>query len=60
MSKAATSSAAASKPASGGAEAPKDMTASDDEWEHMSRPQKWWMDAKALLYSWLKTGVEPL
>lgn len=38
----------------------QDMTASDDEWEHMSRPQKWWMEAKALLYSWLRTGVEPL
>jgi hypothetical protein len=37
-----------------------DATASDDEWAHMSRPQKWWMEARALLYSWLRTGVEPL
>lgn len=38
----------------------EDLSLSDDEWEHMSKPKKWWMEAKALLYSWLGTGVEPL
>lgn len=38
----------------------REESVSDDEWAHMSAPQKWWMEAKAVLYSWLKTGVEPL
>lgn len=33
---------------------------SDDEWEHMPKTQKWFMELKNALYSWLKTGVEPL
>ncbi|PSC70467.1 hypothetical protein C2E20_6157 [Micractinium conductrix] len=38
----------------------REESASDDEWAHMSKPLKWWMEAKAVLYSWLRTGVEPL
>ncbi|KAI3426270.1 hypothetical protein D9Q98_008645 [Chlorella vulgaris] len=39
---------------------PREASQSDDEWEHMPAPKKWLMEAKALLYSWLRTGVEPL
>lgn len=38
----------------------REGSVSDDEWAHMSTPKKWYMEAKALLYSWLGTGVEPL
>ena len=34
--------------------------AADEEYSHMGRVQKWLMEAKAALYAWLKTGVEPL
>ena len=27
---------------------------------HMSAPAKWFFELKAFLYSWLRTGVEPL
>ena len=30
----------------------------DDEYAHMNPVAKWVMEAKAALYSWLKTGVE--
>jgi hypothetical protein len=33
---------------------------SDEEYKNMGRVQKWVMEAKAALYAWLKTGVEPL
>lgn len=32
----------------------------NEEYENMSKVQKWLMEAKNALYSWLKTGVEPL
>lgn len=38
---------------------PRALT-SDDEWEAMPAPKKWYMELKAVLYSWLGTGVEPL
>ena len=34
--------------------------AADDEYAHMGRLEKLFMEAKGVLYSWLKTGVEPL
>jgi hypothetical protein len=34
--------------------------AADEEYSHMGRLQKWALEAKAWLYAWLKTGVEPL
>lgn len=38
----------------------REESQSDDEWAHMSQPKKWYMEVKAVLYSWLGTGVEPL
>ena len=32
----------------------------NEEYENMPKAQKWLMEAKNALYSWLKTGVEPL
>lgn len=37
-----------------------DEERAQEEWDHMGRVDKWFMEAKNLLYSWLKTGVEPL
>lgn len=30
----------------------------DEEYAHMNPVQKWFYEAKAALYSWLKSGVE--
>ncbi|KAL4438239.1 hypothetical protein ABPG77_010600 [Micractinium sp. CCAP 211/92] len=41
----------------------REESQSDDEWAHMSRPKKWCVGQQgrgAALYSWLRTGVEPL
>jgi hypothetical protein len=38
----------------------RDLTASDDEWQHMPVQKKWYMEIKAWFYAWLGTGVEPL
>ena len=38
----------------------KAQYASDEEYAHMGRLQKWFMEAKATLYEFLKSGVEPL
>ncbi|KAI7837919.1 hypothetical protein COHA_008226 [Chlorella ohadii] len=38
----------------------RDLTASDDEWQHMPVQKKWFLEFKNFLYSWLGTGVEPL
>lgn len=43
-----------------GIEAEKRVYDSDEEYSHMSTVQKWLMEAKAKLYEFLKTGVEPL
>jgi hypothetical protein len=32
----------------------------DEEYSHMNRLQKWFMELKAALYEWTKSGVEPL
>ncbi|GAB4817288.1 hypothetical protein N2152v2_004334 [Parachlorella kessleri] len=32
----------------------------DEEFKHMPQVQKWFLEAKAALYAWLGTGVEPL
>lgn len=34
--------------------------AADEEYSHMGRLQKWFMELKAMLYEWTRGGVEPL
>lgn len=40
--------------------ADEELKKADEEYEHMSKTQKWWMELKNALYSFLKSGYEPL